>query len=210
MRIFFLIIFLCAAVQVRAQQTSESTEQKKVFVSSGLGFGFPVGDINRVLSPKVSNILGLNIPLKSNRYFLYPVVDFLRFSYDELTVDPEYGFQLYNGTSNIYGLSIMPGINQFLGSLRLYAYAGPSLQLIYEPRVSTDVSGRQATIEKKTSLTGGVRGGLGAHYQIGDFYLFVESAYIRNFQDMQEQHLNVVTLHGGLKTDITKLIENVF
>jgi len=210
MRVFFIIVLIFFIGQVNAQQSTEAFPQQKVFVASGLGFGFPVGDINQTLSPKVSNILGLNIPLKSHRYFLYPVVDFLRFSYDETISDPEFDYRILNGTSNLYGLSVMPGLNQFLGSLRLYAYAGPSLHLIYEPRVDVDNPSGEAAIEKVTSLTGGLRGGVGAHYQMGDFYLFVESAYMRNFQEMQGNHLNVITLHGGLKTDVTKLIEKIF
>lgn len=210
MRISFIIIFVFIFGSIQAQQPSEVSSQNRVFVASGLGFGFPVGDISQTLSPKVSNVLGLNIPLKSTRYFLYPVVDFLRFSYDESVADPEFEFQLSNGNSNLYGLSVMPGVNQFLGSLRLYAYAGPSLQLIYEPRIEVDQLEQRATIEKTASLTGGLRGGLGAHYQIGDFYLFVESAYLRNFNKMQGNHLGVITLHGGLKTDVTKLVEKIF
>lgn len=210
MRIFFIIAFVFLIVQAKAQHEADVPQSGKVFVASGLGFGFPVGDINQTLSPKVSNVLGLNIPLKSKRYFLYPVVDFLRFSYNESITDAEFGYKLQDGTSNLYGLSVMPGLNHFLASLRLYAYAGPSLHLLYEPRVSVAIPDAEATIEKITSLTGGLRGGVGAHYQFGDFYLFIESAYIRNFQKIQGNHLSVVTLHGGLKTDVTKLVDKIF
>lgn len=210
MRIIFITILFFVFGDAVGQNSPDSALRKKVFVSSGLGFGFPVGNINQALSPKVSNILGLNIPLKSDRYFLYPVVDFLRFSYDEIVENPNSDFRLQNGTLNVYGLSIMPGINQFLGSLRLYAYAGPSLQLIYEPHVVVDLAVGRADIEKTSSWTGGLRGGMGAHYQMGDFYLFVESAYVRNFREMQGSDLSVITLHGGLKTDVTKLIDKLF
>lgn len=210
MRTSFILILLFTISFTNAQQLPEPATQKKIFVASGLGFGFPVGDISQTLSAKVSNILGLNIPLKNNRYFLYPVVDFLRFGYNESIRDPEFGYQISKGTSNVYGLSVMPGINQFLGSLRLYAYAGPSAQLIYEPRISVDANDQRAIVEKINSITIGLRGGMGAHYQMGDFYLFIESAYVRNFQEMQGNHLSVITLHGGLKTDVTKLVEKIF
>lgn len=210
MRIIFIIFLISVFSHAAGQDSTDPTPGKKVFVSSGLGFGFPVGNVNQALSPKVSNILGLNIPLKSDRYFLYPVVDFLRFSYDEIVENPNSDFRLQNGSSNVYGLSIMPGINQFLGSLRLYAYAGPSLQLIYEPHIVVDVSAGQADIEKTSSWTGGLRGGMGAHYQMGDFYLFVESAYVRNFRETQGSDLSVITLHGGLKTDVTMLFDKIF
>lgn len=210
MRIIFIIILLSVFGHAVGQVSPDPSPRKKVFVSSGLGFGFPVGDINQALSPKVSNILGLNIPLSSDRYFLYPVVDFLRFSYDEIVENPNSEFRLQNGSLNMYGLSIMPGINQFLGSLRLYAYAGPSLQLIYEPHIVVDISAGQADIKKTSSWTGGLRGGMGAHYRMGDFYLFVESAYVRNFRETQGSDLSVITLHGGLKTDVTLLIDKIF
>lgn len=207
MRIFLLLlasVFYCHFASAQADSL-----KRKVFVSSGLGLGFPVGDINTILSPRISNVVGLNIPLKDERFFLYPVVDFMNFRYDQMVRDPDYDFAIQNGSANIIGLSIMPGLNQFLGSLRLYAFAGPHAQLVHEPRLITETGDRVGTIEDKVYLTGGLRGGIGAHYKLGSFYLFLESGLIQNFTKMQGQQFFVVHAHGGLKTDITRLTDKI-
>jgi hypothetical protein len=207
MRIFILLIAsIFTSLSVRAQADSL---KRKVFVSSGLGFGFPVGDINTVLSPRISNSVGMNIPMKDERFFLYPVVDFMTFGYDQNVRDPDYQFTVQNGSANIIGFSLMPGLNQFLGSLRLYAFVGPHAQLVYEPRLIIDLEGQSGTIDDEVYLTGGLRGGLGAHYKLGSFYLFLESGLIQNFTKMQNQQFFVVHAHGGLKTDITQLTDKI-
>jgi len=208
MRIILLVIVCFFFLASKAQTTADSVK-RKIFVSTGLGFGFPIGGINKTLSPRVSNAVGLNIPLKNERYFLYPVIDFMTFGYNQNQKDENFDFNLTNGSAYVYGLSIMPGLNQFLGSLRLYAFAGPFTQLIFEPRIATDLQTHVSKIEDKVYLTGGIRGGLGAHYKLGDFYLFVESGLLRNFTKMEDEPVYVLTAHGGLKTDITKLIEKL-
>lgn len=208
MRILYLLVISILSFQTPVHAQADSLK-RKVFVSSGLGFGFPVGDINTVLSPRFSNSIGMNIPLKDERFFLYPLVDFMSFGYDQSVRDPGYDFVIQNGSANLIGLSVMPGLNQFLGSLRLYAFAGPHAQLVYEPRLAADLEGRSGTIDDKVYLTGGLRGGLGAHYKLGSFYLFLESGLIQNFTKMQNQQFFVIHAHGGLKTDVTQLTEKI-
>jgi len=202
-----IVLFLCFSF-VKAQSVADSVK-KKVFVSTGLGFGFPLGGVTKTLSPRVSNIVGLNIPMKNDRYFLYPLIDFMTYGYNQNEKDGEYDYKLNNGSSFVYGFSMMPGLNQFLGSLRLYTFAGPFVQLIYEPRIATDTESGIATIKDKVYFTGGIRGGVGAHYQLGDFYLFVESGLLRNFTKIEGEPVYVLTAHGGLKTDITKLTDKL-
>jgi len=207
MRIFLLLLATVFSCQFASAQADSL--KRKVFVSSGLGFGFPVGDINTVLSPRISNAVGFNIPLRDERIFLYPLVDFMNFGYDQTVRDPDYNSSIQNGSSSIIGVSLMPGLNQFLGSLRLYAFAGPHAQLVHEPRLMTDLAEGSGTIENKVYLTGGLRGGIGAHYKLGSFYLFLESGLIQNFTKMQGQQFYVVHAHGGLKTDITRLTDKI-
>src|SRR5690606_36870366 len=105
--------------------------------------------------------------------FLYPLIDFMTYGNDQNVKDEGYDYKINNGSANIYGLSITPGLNQFLGSLRLYAFAGPFAQLVYEPRAATVSQTQVVEIEDKVYFTGGITGGIGAHNQLGDFYLFV-------------------------------------
>jgi len=207
-RIVLLLGLSLFFVALNAQTPADSTKHK-VFAATGLGFGFPIGGVKKTLSPRVSNTLGFNIPLKDSQFFLYPLIDFMTFGYDQNIKDEDYDYKLNNGSANIYGLSVMPGLNQFLGSLRLYAFAGPFAQLVYEPRVATIPQSQVAKIEDKVYFTGGIRGGIGAHYQLGDFYLFIESGIMRNFTKMEGEPVWIQTAHGGLKTDITKLTDKL-
>jgi len=207
-RIILLFSFSLFFDNLNAQTPVDSVKHK-VFAATGLGFGFPIGGVKKVLSPRVSNILGFNIPLTDSRYFLYPLIDFMTYGYDQNIKDEGYDYKINNGSANIYGLSVMPGLNQFLGSLRLYVFAGPFAQLVYEPRVNTISQTLVAEIEDKVYFTGGLRGGIGAHYQLGDFYLFVESGLLRNFTKIEGEPVWIQTAHGGLKTDITKLTDKL-
>ena len=208
MKIILLLGFSLFFVTTDAQPPPDSVK-RKVFAATGLGFGFPIGGVKKTLSPRVSNTLGFNIPLRDSRYFLYPLIDFMTFGYKQLIKDDTYEYKIDNGSANIYGLSIMPGLNQFLGSLRLYAFAGPFVHLVYEPRVAANLDTQVAKIEDKIYFTGGLRGGVGAHYQLGDFYLFIESGIVRNFSKIEGERLWIQTAHGGLKTDITKLTDKL-
>lgn len=208
MRITLLFVLSLSFCLVKAQSSPDSVKSK-VFAATGLGFGFPLGGVKKTLSPRVSNIVGFNIPLKDKRYFIYPLIDFMTYGYNQTKVDQEYDLKLNNGSANFYGLSVMPGLNQFLGSLRLYAFGGPFAQLIFEPRIATNPESNVATIEDKVYFTGGLRASVGAHYQLGDFYLFFESGMLRNFTEIENEPVYILTAHGGLKTDITKLTDKL-
>ena len=208
MRIILLFVLSLSFCAVKAQSSPDTTKSR-VFAATGLGFGFPLGGVKKTLSPRVSNTVGFNIPLKNKKYFIYPLIDFMTYGYNQTEVDEDYDFQLNNGSANVYGLSIMPGLNQFLGSLRLYAFGGPFAQLIFEPRIATNSQINIATIEDKVYFTGGVRASVGAHYQLGDFYLFFESGVLRNFTKIENEPVYILTTHGGLKTDITNLTDKL-
>lgn len=194
MRIFLLLlasVFYCHFASAQADSL-----KRKVFVSSGLGLGFPVGDINTILSPRISNVVGLNIPLKDERFFLYPVVDFMNFRYDQMVRDPDYDFAIQNGSANIIGLSIMPGLNQFLGSLRLYAFAGPHAQLVHEPRLITETGDRVGTIEDKVYLTGGLRVESALTISWEAFTYFLKAASFRTSRKCRDSSSLSSTLMG--------------
>lgn len=206
LRTAVLVLFqLICAGSLCAQNT---TPEARVFVASGMGFGFPAGKIKQTLKPKFSSSVGLNIPTQG-KLFYYPALEFLRFGYDEQISSPEYTYRLRKGTANIYNLSFMPGYAETLGHLKLYGFAGPSLQWVHEPRSRVDASAGLVHLEKIKYFTGGARAGLGAHYRSGNFYLFIETSWEHNFHDMQGQSVHVITLFGGLKTDVTTVAEKL-
>ena len=192
------------ASQLQAQNLNK-TSDSKVFVSSGMGFGFPIGEIKHTLRPKFSSAVGLNIPTKG-KMFYYPAIEFLRFGYNENQNSDAYTYRIQSGTANIYNLSFMPGYAETVGPFKTYIFGGPSLQWVHEPRVQVVASQSLVELEKIKYFTGGVRAGVGAHFQSGNFNLFLEATWMHNFQDMQAHQVHVISLYGGLKTDITSVV----
>lgn len=207
MKINFTLFFLFFSMGLLAQ-TPDLSPTRRVFVVSGMGFGFPMGGIKETLKPKFSSSIGLNIPTRGALFF-YPVVDFLRFGYYERLPDENYTHRIQNGTSNLYGLSFMPGYSKSFGSLTTYAYAGPSLHWVHEPRSGVDASAGEVSIEKFKYFTAGGRAGAGAHYRAGNFYLFLETSWVGNFHGIQDHRVNVLNVFAGLKTDVTDLTQSI-
>ncbi len=209
MKYIYLVIMLLFCGSAFAQDKIDSLQKPRVFVASGMGFGFPLGDLKSTLFPKYSSSLGITIPFKNERAFIYPMIDFLSLGYNQDIAEEDYPYTLKKGTAKIYNLSVTSGINRFFGDANIYAFLGPSLQLVREPRITVDVSTQNAKIEKMMYITPGVKAGLGAHYQIGSFNLFAETSWVHNFHEIQGKSVNIVTVYGGLKTNITGLANKV-
>ncbi|WP_188507583.1 hypothetical protein [Parapedobacter pyrenivorans] len=192
-----------------AQSEADSIHHQKIYVTSGMGWGFALGATNDVLQAKFSNSLGLDISLAHRNYFIYPSIDFLTFGYNQQVHDPDYAYDLEKGRSNFYVLNLAAGIRKQFDKLNVYAYAGPGVGVVVEPRAIVSSSGSNVTIENTTHMTPTARGGLGADYKIGGFFLFVETGWLHNFRNIQRRPVNVVSLYAGLKTDVTKLKDNV-
>lgn len=208
-KLYLFCFFLFSIGNGMAQSESDSLHHRKVYVTSGMGWGFALGETNEVLQAKFSNSLGLDISLANRHYFIYPSVDFLTFRYNQQIHDPDYQYDLDRGRSNFYILNLAGGIRKQVDKLNVYAFAGPGVGVVVEPRAAVSSAANKVTIETSAYLTPTVRGGGGADYQIGGFFLFIEMGWLHNFRQMQQRPVNVLSLYGGLKTDVTKLKDNV-
>lgn len=206
---YFFFFFLFLAGNAAAQSKTDSLHYRKVYVTSGMGWGFALGETSDVLQAKFSNSLGLDISLANPHYFVYPSIDFLTFRYNQQVHDPGYPYDLDRGRSNFYILNLAGGIRKQVDKLNAYAFAGPGIGVVVEPRAAVSSDANKVTIENSAYLTPTLRGGVGADYQIGGFFLFVEMGWLHNFRQMQQRPVNVLSLYGGLKTDVTKLKDNV-
>jgi len=195
-------VFTAAAV---AQEGSDTLHHRKVYVTSGLGWGLAVGATNDILKAKFSNSLGLDISLRNRHYFVYPSLDFLAFEYNQHEDDPQYAHRLEQGRSNFYVLNLAGGMRKQLGKLNVYAFAGPGAAVVVEPRARLSAADQKIVIENKSQFTPTVRGGMGADYRIGGFFLFAETGWLHHFRNIQKRPVNIVSLYGGLKTDVTRL-----
>lgn len=106
-------------------------------------------------------------------------------------------------------LNLAAGIRKQLNKVNTYAFAGPGVGIVSEPRA--EVLPGQTTVKINTVayMTPTVRGGVGADYKIGGFFLFLEVGWLHTFRPVQERSVNVISLFGGLKTDVTALKNNV-
>ncbi|MFB2121324.1 hypothetical protein [Parapedobacter sp. 2B3] len=207
--LLFLSFLFVVDAHAYAQSATDSLHHRKVYVTSGMGWGFALGETNDVLQAKFSNSLGLDISLANRHYFIYPSIDFLTFRYNQQVHDPDYDYDLDRGRSNFYILNLAGGVRKQLGRLNAYAFGGPGIGVVVEPRAAVSSAAGRVTIETSAHLTPTLRGGIGADYQIGGFFLFIETGWLHNFRSIQQRPVNALSLYGGLKTDVTKLKDNV-
>ena len=204
-----LLLLLLLTGTVCAQSGTDTIHHRKVYVVSGLGWGFAVGETSEVLQAKFSNSLGLDISLANRHYFLYPSVDFLSYRYNQQVHDPDYPYDLEKGRSNFYILNLAGGVRKQIEKLNIYAYAGPGAGVVVEPRARVSEGQKRVIIENTTHLTPTLRAGVGADYKIGNFFLFLEAGWLHNFRNIQDRQVNLLSLYGGLKTDVTTLKNKV-
>lgn len=203
------LFFLLLAETVQAQSGADTIHHQKVYVVSGLGWGFALGETSEVLQAKFSNSLGLDISLANRHYFIYPSVDFLSYRYNQRQHDPDYQHDLEKGRSNFYMLNLAGGVRRQIEKLNLYAYAGPGAGVVVEPRARVSEEQQRVIIENTAHLTPTLRAGVGADYKIGGFFLMIEAGWLHNFRKIQERPVNLLSVYGGLKTDVTTLKNNV-
>lgn len=204
-----LLLMLLLTGAVCAQTGADTIHHQKIYVVSGLGWGFALGETSEVLQAKFSNSLGLDISLKNRHYFLYPSIDFLSYRYNQRQHDPDYPYDLKKGRSNFYILNLAGGVRKQLEKLNVYAYAGPGAGVIVEPRARVSEGSARVVIENTTHITPTLRVGAGADYKIGGFFLMLEAGWLHNFRNIQNRQVNLLMWYGGLKTDVTTLKNNV-
>ncbi|WP_140938839.1 hypothetical protein [Sphingobacterium lumbrici] len=191
-----------------SQSGTDTLHYKKVYYFAGTGIGIPLGKTKNVLSSKLfAGSMGLDIALKNPRYYVYPALYLMSFNYDQLINDSDYNRIVENGRSNFYMLSLAGGTRRQYDLLNTYAYLGPTIGLVNEPRAN-DV-GNKVVMESKYSMTFGTKLGVGADYKFKGFFLGAEIGYLYNVNKIQGNPVHVLTVMVGLKSDITRLGEKV-
>jgi len=188
---------------------ADSLHQSKVYVVNGKVWPVPTGRAAEVFSPKLSSSLGLDISLRNRHYFVNPSLDFMSFGYNQQVHDPAYDHDIADGRSSFYILNLTGGVRRQFRQLNTYIFAGPSVGYILEPRADVIPSENLVSIENIWHLARGIRGGAGADYKLGSFFLFAEVGWLYNFLRIEGRPVNMVILQGGLKTDITRITKKV-
>ncbi|WP_257668246.1 hypothetical protein [Parapedobacter tibetensis] len=204
-RLLFFLLLLEAGNAISQTATDTTLHQRKIYVVSGMGWGFALGKTKEVLHAKFSSNLGLDISLDNRHYFIYPSLDFLTFGYNQQVHDPDYAYDLEEGRSNFYILNLAAGVRKQFEQLSVYAFAGPGAGVMVEPRAMVLPDQHKVTIENIVHVTPSMRSGMGVDYKLGGFFLFIEGGWLYNFRNIQDRPVNVISCYGGLKTDVTRL-----
>lgn len=203
-KIVLLVLLTCFYAKVHAQSGADTIHYKKIYYFAGTGIGIPLGKTKNVLSPKLfAGSMGLDITLKNPKYYLYPALYLMAFSYDQQIDDPDYNRMIEGGRANFYMLSLAGGTRRQYDRLNTYAYLGPTIGLVNEPRAND--FGDHTEIGSKFSMAFGTKLGLGADYKFKGFFLGAELGYLYNVNKIQGNPIHVLTCMVGLKSDITSL-----
>lgn len=207
----FLLVFvllLLSSTYLGAQSQEDET-LPKYFVVNAMGWGFPGGKTSEVLSPKYSTALGLQVIMDDRRFFAYPSLDFLTFKYDQAVHDPKYAYDLKGGRGNFYNLNVSAGYRKEFMPMSTYVFFGPGAAVVAQPRAEVNAVNQTVQIRSHVTMTPTLRTGVGADYRLGRVSLFVETSWLYQFRKIQQRPVHVITLYGGLKTDVTKLAGDV-
>lgn len=208
MKILLSISLLCIfSLPVSAQENLESLSVREIHVANSMGWGFPVGRTSEVLKPKYSTNLGLDIELKNPKYFFFPSLDFLAFKFDQQLEDPDFSQRIKNANSNFYLMNLAAGRRVQRGKFGFHAYAGPGIGLVGEPRALLE--GNEIQLKNQYALTGSARFGTGTHYQLGNVRLFADVSYLYHFRNIQGRPVHILTVYGGLRTNVTRVADRV-
>lgn len=206
--LILLLIGPIAGSALFAQERLAAMNIREIHVVNGMGWGFPTGKTKEVLSPKYSTSMGLDIALKDERYFLYPSLDFLSFKYDQQIPDRTTDYMIEHGNSFFYMLNLTAGRYHRLGKWGIYAFGGPAIGMVTEPRAHIR-NNDTIVLKNNYFMTPGLRLGGGTEYQLGNVCLFLELSHLYNFRNTQERPTGVISMYGGLKTNITRVADKV-
>src|SRR5690606_29798082 len=145
---------------------------------------------------------------KNQRYFLFPSLDFLAFKFDQKIADPNDSHMVENGNSHFYMLNLAAGRRVTSDNFGFHAYAGPAFGLLSEPRA---IVGDDHLVRLKNNyfMTPGARIGTGSSYQLGNVRVFLDLSYLYNFRKTQDRPTQILTVYGGLRTNITRVADKV-
>ncbi|MFD1770633.1 hypothetical protein [Sphingobacterium suaedae] len=205
----FALFFACLCMETLSAQTEADTiHYRKIYYLGGTGLSFPLGKTNEALTTKLfSGSAGLDIALKDPQYFLTPTLYMLTFGYDQLIPDPNYNHMIENGRASFYMLSLAAGKRKQVKRLNSYAYLGPAMGLITEPR--GDLVDGKIKMENKRSFTVAGKMGIGSDYKFPGFFIGAEIGYLYNLKKIEGNPVHFLTIMVGLKSDITRLSEKV-
>ena len=192
---------------LKAQENLEALSVREIHVANSMGWGFPLGRTADVLAPKYSTNLGLDIGLKNPKYFLFPSLDFLAFKFDQQIDDPQFPQRVKNANSHFYLLNLAAGRRIQQGKLGFHAYAGPGLGMVSEPRAH--LVNDQIRLKNQYAWTVSARLGTGSHYQWGNVRIFADVSYLYSFRNMQGRPVHILTVYGGLRTNVTRVADRV-
>lgn len=204
----FLLLIGCNLI-AHAQGKLEKWKIQEVHVANKVGWGFPIGKTADVLTPKYSTSMGLDISLVNTGFFLNPFLDFLAYDYDQIVEDPEFVHQLENGKGSIFALNLAGGLRNRNAKWGTYVYAGPSLSVVTEPRAEFHAVEERIILSNKRIWGPALRAGAGADYRLGNVFVFVETGYLLHSSKMQDRPIQVLSIYGGLKTNITRVADKV-
>lgn len=211
---FLTIFFLCFVTIGFSQEENINNTipntTREIYIVSGIGWGFPMGEETKeVFTPKFSNILGANIASDKEFLFWYPSIDFLSFNYNQIEQDEDYPYIIKKSKSNYYNANFSVGIKKQFSQLKLYAFLGPGVGFMSEPRAEVNHETKVVHIKNRLRVSPTWRTGVGLDYQLERFLLFTEMSWSHNFRKVQGVTLDAVILFIGLKTDISRIAENV-
>lgn len=207
--VFVSLALSLITMNARAQEGLEQLYIREVHIINGMGWGFPLGRTSEVLSPKYSTNTSIYVSLKNKNFYLLPSMDFLAFNYNQKKADPDFTYLLEKGRSNFYVINLSAGARKSIGHWGFSGYFGPGGALITEPRAELDQSVATVRIRNARHLTPTIRTGANVEYKLGNFYLYLETSWLHHFTHMQDRPVNVITVYGGLKTNITVFADKV-
>lgn len=203
-----IITGLLGIASLRAQDQLKALKIREIHLANSIGWGIPVGQTSKILTAKYSTNLGLDIGLQDKRYLLFPSIDFLSFKFNQAIPDPAYTYQIKNGNSNFYLLNLAAGRRIQWNKFAIHAYLGPGAGIVSEPRAMVDDE-QIVHLKNEYFFTGSARLGSGIHYQLGNVRLFADVSYLYNFRNTQGATTQVLTLYGGIRTNVTQVADRV-
>lgn len=209
-RIFYIPFFLVFLISKGySQENLKKMSIHEVHFSNGMGWAFPVGPIQDVLKPKFSGNTSLYIALKDKPWYLNPSLDLLIYGYDQIEKDPDFEPIVENGRALSYVLNLTGGYRKKMDKISVSGFIGPGISLFAEPRATYSTGDAQVKLSKTYHLTPTFKAGIHTDYKIRNVYLYIETSWQTHFVKVQNRNLNQFILLGGIKTNISRVTDEV-
>ncbi|WP_374164452.1 hypothetical protein [Arcticibacter sp. MXS-1] len=215
--IFLASLFLLAGIQQTKAQNIDTLldkgqdilEKGRIYSIKGIGMAFPIGSVSKVLRPRFSTEIGLQILMKNPRYFLYPTIDYVNFNYDQLYDDPKYNYRMKNASAKLYIGTLSGGLITQVKSFRIFSSAGIGGGIINEPRGWVDAEAGEINFQNRSSFTGTLRLNTGVDYGKRTFKLFAELSYLLQTRQIQGSNMHTLAVNIGTRTNLYRLARSI-